>query len=116
LQSGKNENYARENRKSRAETSAASHHLTSKIYDYQGRHVEDEATLPGSITSFDEEVKFERERSPANYDPTRLTRIFNPEPYKGWDALLTELKASGRILRDSESTSETPRESLTTKT
>jgi hypothetical protein len=68
----------------------------SKMCDYQD--------LPGSIVSFDEEVKFKTNRSAMKYDPTKFTRVFNPEPYECWDALLHELKASGRILRDSEST------------
>ncbi len=75
-----------------------------EMYDYQERNAEDESTLPGSIASFDEEVKFKSDRSAMNYDPTKCTRVFNPEPYKGWDALLTQLKASGRVLRDSVST------------
>jgi hypothetical protein len=36
------------------------------------------------------------------YNPTRLS---NPEPYKGWDSLLTELRASGLILRDGDDVS-----------
>jgi hypothetical protein len=74
------------------------------MYDCQEWNAEDELTLPGSIVSFDEEVKFKSDRSAMKYDPTKYTRVFNPEPYKGWDALLTQLKASGRVLRDSEST------------
>lgn len=75
-----------------------------EMYDCQEWNAEDELTLPGSIVSFDEEVKFKSDRSAMKYDPTKYTRVFNPEPYKGWDALLTQLKASGRVLRDSEST------------
>lgn len=62
--------------------------------------MEDEVvSLPGSLTSADEE--FDCKPSSFKYNPTRLS---NPDPYKGWDALLTELKASGRTLQDSDST------------
>jgi hypothetical protein len=75
-----------------------------EMYDYEEWDADDELTLPGSNVSFNEEVKFKSDRSAAKYDPIKSTRVFNPEPCKGWDALLTQLKASGRVLRDIEST------------
>ena len=52
-----------------------------EMYDCQEWNAEDELTLPGSIVSFDEEVKFKSDRSAMKYDPTKYTRVFNPEPY-----------------------------------
>ena len=67
---------------------------------------DDEVSVPGSITSYDEVVEcnpnvVDRQRkSSSGFNPTRLS---NPDPYEGWDVLLTELQASGRILKDGES-------------
>lgn len=61
-------------------------------------YIEDEASLPGSLTSADE--VFDCNPTSYKYNPTRKC---NPEPYRGWDALLNELKASGRTLRDGDS-------------
>ncbi|KAK1739046.1 hypothetical protein QTG54_010362 [Skeletonema marinoi] len=64
------------------------------------------SSIEGSITSYDEIIEVTRpppNRTPlptgqqTGYNPTRLS---NPEPYEGWDSLLTELRASGLILRD----------------
>jgi len=67
------------------------------------------STIEGSITSYDEIIevvpKSKSKSSPLHgnkavdhgYNPTRLS---NPEPYEGWDSLLTELRASGLILKD----------------
>lgn len=60
--------------------------------------IEDEESLPGSLASADE--VFDCNLLSYKYNPTR---IHNPEPYWGWDALLSELKASGRTLRDGDS-------------
>ena len=46
------------------------------------------ATLPGSVTSFDEEVDFKRNSSPVGCNTG------------SWDSLLTELKNSGLIMKD----------------
>ena len=54
----------------------------------KANYAEDEATLPGSVTSFDEEVDFKRNSSPVGCNTG------------SWDTLLTELKASGLILKD----------------
>ena len=61
-------------------------------------YIEDEESLPGSLASADE--VFDCNSSSYKYNPTR---IHNPEPYRGWDALLSELIASGRTLRDDDS-------------
>lgn len=61
-------------------------------------YIEDEESLPGSLASADE--VFDCNSLSYKYNPTR---IHNPEPYRGWDALLSELKASGRTLRDGDS-------------
>eukprot|EP01082_Thalassiosira_pseudonana_P005445 g5082.t1 g5082 contig18:601648-604748(-) len=70
---------------------------------------EESMSIPGSISSYDEvehiPTDFVREdenkiRPSTSYNPTRKT---NPEPYEGWDSLLTELIASGRILQDEAS-------------
>jgi hypothetical protein len=53
----------------------------------KSNNAEDEETLPGSVTSFDEEVDFKRNSSPLGVTGS-------------WDTLLTELKASGLILKD----------------
>jgi len=70
------------------------------------------SSIEGSITSYDEiiEVVLPNTKTPLpgkkavdhGYNPTRLS---NPEPYEGWDSLLTELRASGLILRDEENSS-----------
>ena len=70
----------------------------------------DDESVPGSITSHDEIVEISNKVSPSDelkessdrtplekYNPTRMS---NPDPYERWDVLLTELRASGRILRD----------------
>jgi hypothetical protein len=54
----------------------------------KANNAEDEKTLPGSVTSFDEEVDFKRHSSPVGCNTG------------SWDTLLTELKASGLILKD----------------
>jgi hypothetical protein len=61
-------------------------------------YIDDEASLPGSLTSTDE--VFDCNPTSYKYNPTRK---YNLEPYRGWDALLNELKASGRTLRDGDS-------------
>lgn len=67
---------------------------------------EESMSIPGSMTSYDEvehiPTDFVREdenkiRPSTSYNPTRKT---NPEPYEGWDSLLRELIAPGRILQD----------------
>jgi len=66
--------------------------------------IQEEVSLPGSITSFDEIEcidEMQPSKSSSHVNPTRLS---NPEPYQGWDVLLTELQESGLILRDREST------------
>ena len=55
-------------------------------------------TTSSSSSSSDEEVP--KKRSDSQYNPTRLS---NPDPYQGWDTLLLELRASGKILRDGSS-------------
>jgi hypothetical protein len=54
----------------------------------KANYAEDEATLPGSVTSFDEEVDFKRNSSPVGCNTG------------SWDSLLTELKNSGLIMKD----------------
>jgi hypothetical protein len=54
----------------------------------KANNAEDEKTSPGSVTSFDEEVDFKRHSSPVGCNTG------------SWDTLLTELKASGLILKD----------------
>ena len=62
------------------------------------------STSEGSITSFDNvfDAKKNNKAADHGYNPTRLS---NPEPYKGWGSLLTELRASGLILRDGDDVS-----------
>lgn len=61
------------------------------------------STPEGSITSFDNVFEMKNNKAADHgYNPTRLS---NPEPYKGWDSLLTELRASGLILRDGDDVS-----------
>mmetsp|Transcript_3711 Transcript_3711/g.6774 ORF Transcript_3711/g.6774 Transcript_3711/m.6774 type:complete len:366 (+) Transcript_3711:1-1098(+) len=66
--------------------------------------IQDEVSVPGSITSFDEveciRTLYDESESSHQHNPTRVS---NPGPYEGWDVLLTELQASGLILRDNES-------------
>ena len=58
-------------------------------------------SISARLTSHDEveciPPKREEEASSCQYNPTRRS---NPDPYHGWDRLLTELRSSGRILND----------------
>ena len=56
-------------------------------------------SLNTTSSSSDEVIK---KRSDSQYNPTRLS---NPDPYQGWDTLLLELRASGKILRDDSDSS-----------
>jgi len=56
-------------------------------------------TTSSSSSSDKEEIP---KRADSQYNPTRLS---NPDPYQGWDTLLLELRASGKILRDGSSDS-----------
>ena len=56
-------------------------------------------TTSSSSSSDEHDVS---KRSDSQYNPTRLS---NPDPYQGWDTLLLELRASGKILRDGSSDS-----------
>ena len=77
------------------------------------------SSIEGSITSYDEIMEVpSNNKSPLptskeevvvdhGYNPTRLS---NPEPYQGWDSLLSELRASGLILRDDNNEDESLKE------
>ena len=58
-------------------------------------------SLNTTSSSSDEDVSKKRSEN-SQYNPTRLS---NPDPYQGWDTLLLELQASGKILRDGSSDS-----------
>jgi len=61
----------------------------------------DSLNTTSSSSSSDEEVDLKK-KSDSQYNPTRQS---NPDPYQGWDTLLLELRASGKILRDGSSDS-----------
>jgi hypothetical protein len=75
-----------------------------KVFSKEEESNDSSSTPEGSITSFDNVVFDVKNKKAADhgYNPTRLS---NPEPYKGWDSLLTELRASGLILRDGDDVS-----------
>ncbi|KAL3800193.1 hypothetical protein HJC23_001114 [Cyclotella cryptica] len=66
---------------------------------------DDVLSIPGSLTSFDDfeclsnSVPFSKTTSSVSYYPTQHTNFIRDE---GWISLLTELRASGRILKDSD--------------
>ena len=71
-----------------------------KVFSKEEESSDSSSTPEGSITSFDN-VK-NNKAADHGYNPTRLS---NPEPYNGWDSLLTELRASVLILRDGDDVS-----------
>jgi len=76
---------------------------STKVFLKEEESSDSSSTSEGSITSFDNVFEAKNNKAADHgYNPTRLS---NPEPYKGWDSLLTELRASVLILRDGDDVS-----------
>ena len=77
---------------------------STKVCSKEEESSDSSSTSEGSIASFNNvfDVKKNNKAADHGFNPTRLS---NPEPYKGWDSLLTELRASGLILRDGDDVS-----------
>jgi len=77
------------------------HEATSSGSDNTSTSLDSLNTTSSSSSSSDEE-EVPKNKSDSQYNPTRQS---NPDPYQGWDTLLLELRASGKILRDGSSDS-----------